>query len=302
MSAEPSLLTIDTAGLQETVGQLGATQDGLEVFLRGLFVDLDVLADEMTRHGRWVDSAKQEQDTRGAEREERLGRERQELESTFERIQELTDQLGSSATASSGGAEQLQDAFAGIEEERSSLRAIVAASESQGAELARMAGELAAARQDVAEAREELGAQRELLSLVPSESKPTENPEIHDRLEQLEQERLTWTQERAVLETELDIVRTRAAELADTVDGEQQRAASERNDWAEELRQMRQLLQSLSDRTTGPVPVAATPLPVAVEPPERDASQDPVLDSVMAQFEILQKDLARRRKTKPTSK
>lgn len=301
MPAEPSLLTIDTAGLQETVGQLCAAQDGLETFLRGLFGDLDVLADEMTRHGRWVDSAKQDQDTERSTHEERLGRERQELESTFERIQELTDQLGSSATASSGGSAQLQEAFADIEEERSSLQAIVAASESQGAELARMASELAGARQDLAETRAELCTQRELLSQVPGEEESGAVSKLRDRLEQLEQERLGWTEERAVLETELDAVRTRTAELADTLDEEQQRAAGERRDWAEELRQMRELLQSLSDRTTGPAPALATP-DVAAEPPERDDSQDPVLDSVMAQFEILQKDLARRRKTKPASK
>jgi SMC interacting uncharacterized protein involved in chromosome segregation len=225
MPAEPSLLTIDTTALEETVRQMCAGHDRLETFLRGLFGDLDSLADEMTRHGRKVDSTRQDHDTRWSEREERLGRERQELESTFEQIQKLTDQL-----------------------------------------------------------------------------EHTADPEIQNRLSLLEQERLAWTQERAVLETELDTVRTRADELADTLDDERQRASGERKDWAGELHQMRQLLQSLSDRSVVPAQTVGTPTPAEEVPPERDDAQDPVLDSVMAQFEILQKDLARRRKAKPASK
>jgi DNA repair exonuclease SbcCD ATPase subunit len=350
MSAELSFLTMDTTALQETVGHMCAGHDRLGTFLRSLFGDLDALADEMMRHGRRIDSAKQDQDTLCSEREERHGRQRQELESTIERLQELTDQLGSSAVASSGDSEQLREVFAGIKEERSTLENALAASESHGTELARMADELAAARQDLTETREELRSQRELLTQVPAQEErsaaaseshgaelarmadelaaarqdltetreelrdqrellsqlpsPSESaatPEIHDRLDQIEQERLAWTQQRAVLETELDTVRDRAAELVDTLDEERQRASSERKDWAEELRQMRQLLQSLSERKAVAVPDVVAPASVKVESTEEDA-QDPVLDSVMAQFEILQKDLARRRKAKPASK
>lgn len=399
MSAELSFLTMDTTALQETVGHMCAGHDRLGTFLRSLFGDLDALADEMMRHGRRIESAKQEQDTLCSEREERHGRERQELESTIERLQELTDQLGASAAVSSGDSEQLRDVFADIKEERSVLENALAASESHGAELARMADELAAARQDLTEAREELRSQRELLtqfpaqeersaaaseshgaelarmadelaaarqdlteareelrsqrelltqvpaqeersaaaseshgaelarmadelaaarqdlaetreelrdqrellSQLPSPSGPAAPPEIRDRLDQIEQEKLAWTQQRAVLETELDTVRDRAAELVDTLDEERQRASSERKDWAEELRQMRQLLQALSDRKVIAAPDVAAPASIEAERAEEDA-QDPVLDSVMAQFEILQKDLARRRKAKPASK
>ncbi len=302
MSAESLLLTIDTTTLQETVGRINAGHDRLEEFLRGFFGDLDTLADKMVQQAGWLDSTKQSQETQWSEREQRIERERQDLEATLVRLQELTDQLGSSAAVSSGGSEQLQEVFAGFQEERSSLQAAVTASESQGAELARMADELAAARQELSETREELRSQREMLSQVPAQSDHTADGEIHDRLDQLEQERLAWVHERAVLETELDTVRTRAAELADTLDENRQRATNERKDWADELRQMRQLLQALGDRPAAPVESVAEPPPVAPEPVEDAGAQDPVLDSVMAQFEILQKDLARRRKAKPASK
>lgn len=351
MSSEPSLLSMETTAIQETVGQMCAGHERLGTFLRGLFDDLDALVGDMVRHGRKVDSAKQDQDAFCNEREERLGQERQAIDSTIDRLQQLTDQLGTSAAASSGDPEQFQAIFAGIEEERSALRTALQASESHGNELARMADELAAARQDLAEARDEIRSQRELLSKVPDHGEqsaavseannaqlarmadelaaarqdlaeareeiraqrdllaqapaPSEgalSSEIQSRLEQMEQERLAWTQERVLLETELDTVRGRAAELADSLDEERQRATGERKDWSDELRQMRQLLQTLSDQKATAGPEFTAPPPAAAEQSDQGDPQDPVLDSVMAQFEILQKDLARRRKAKPASK
>ena len=400
MSSEPSLLTMETTAIQETVGQMCAGHERLGTFLRGLFDDLEAVVGDMMRHGRKVDSAKQDQDAFCNEQEVRLGQERQAIDSTIERLQQLTDQLGTSAAASSGDPEQFQAVFASIEEERSALRTALKASESHGnelarmadelaaarqdlteardeirsqrellaqvpdrgkqsaamseansaqlarmadelaaarqdlaeardeirsqrellaqvpdrgkqsaamseansAQLARMADELAAARQDLAEARDEIRAQRDLLAQAPASSEGSLNSEIHSRLEQMEQEQLAWTQERVLLETELDTVRARAAELADSLDEERQRATGERKDWSEELRQMRQLLQTLSDRKATAGPEFIAPPPPAAEQSDQGAPQDPVLDSVMAQFEILQKDLARRRKAKPASK
>jgi len=77
MSAEPSLLTMETTAIQETVGQMCAGHDRLGTFLRGLFEDLDARVGDVMRHGRRVDSSKHDQDAFCAEREERLGQERQ---------------------------------------------------------------------------------------------------------------------------------------------------------------------------------------------------------------------------------
>ena len=348
MSAEPSFLTMDTTALQETVGQMCSGHDRLEAFLRSLFGDLNSLADDIMRYGRRVDSAKQEQDSLCSEREERLDSERKALEATVGRLEDLTGQLGATAAASSGDSRQLQEIFAGMQEERSTLQNALAASESHGAKLAQMTEELAAARQDLAEAREEIRGQRELLAQVPaqdersaavSESHGAELARMADELAaarqdlaeareeirgqrellsevslrsegasdretdvQMEQERSAWTQERAVLETELDTVRDRAAELADALEEERQRAQGDRKNWSDELRQMRQLLQSLSEQKKTSGSESVTPIPVEAEPAEPNDIQDPVLDSVMAQFEILQKDLARRRKAKSGSR
>ncbi len=371
MSANLSLLTIDTSALQETVAQVCTGQDRLEAFLHDVFGDLNTLADEIVKHGQWIDSSRAAQEAQQSEHEARLGQQRQALEDTFERIQELTGRLETSAVAGAGGTEQFQYLLEKMEAERASFqasletseserlqrhaeerkelearfdrieklaetlgesgggnqggfepiqevldelregretwRAAQSSSESASADLVRMADDLAATRQDLAEAREELRAQRELLHRASTGSESSRDPEIHERLERLEQERLDWARERAALETELDAVRNRAAELSDTLEDERQRANGDRKDWAGEMRQMRELLQTLSERpavaaseAAGSTP--ATPVPAGEQPVEQQDTQDPVLDSVMAQFEILQKDLARRRKAKPASK
>lgn len=365
MPSAPSSLKIDTTALQETVGQMCAGHERLEGFLRSLFGDLDALADELARKSKLADSIRQDQNNQWSGREERFQRERQELEATLERIQQLTEQLGDSAVASSGDSaqlhelfanmaeertsfqaalreseseraeqlgrqrqnleatveriqelterlnasaagsgrsEQFEELFARLEEERATFRAALETSESYRGEITRMADDLSATRHELAAAREELVAQRNLLCQVPVQAASAADPEICERLDRLERERSELAQERALLEAELDTVRTRAAELADTLDDERQRASRERNQWTEELRQMRQMLQSISEREMTPALPAGTPAPAIAEPAQAEAAQDPVLDSVMAQFEILQKDLARRRKAKPAAK
>ena len=341
-------------------------QDRLEAFLHDVFGDLNTLADEIVKHGQWIDSNRAAQEAQQSEHEARLGQQRQALEDTFERIQELTGRLETSAVAGAGGTEQFQYLLEKMEAERASFQASLEASESQrrqrhaeerkelearfdrieklaetlgecagsnqgglepiqevlnelregretwraaqsssesaNADLVRMADDLAATRQDLAEAREELRAQRELLHRAPTGSESSPDPEIRERLDRLEQERLDWARQRAALETELDAVRNRAAELSDALEDERQRASGDRKDWAGEMRQMRQLLQTLSERPAVTAPAAAAPAPAAEQPVEQQDAQDPVLDSVMAQFEILQKDLARRRKAKPAAK
>jgi hypothetical protein len=103
--------------------------------------------------------------------------------------------------------------------------------------------------------------------------------------------------ERAELEAELEAIRSRAAEMAASLEIEKRRAELQQAQWGEELRGVRRLLEELVTRrveTAAPAGVQATaPDPSEVGPAPRPP--DPALDSVMAQFEMLQKDIARRR-------
>ncbi len=101
--------------------------------------------------------------------------------------------------------------------------------------------------------------------------------------------------ERIALETELEAVRTRAAELGETLAQQGRQIAEERAAWSSELKRMSGLLESLVDRKAQ-APVVVMPEPRMTAPRPMAGDDDPVLSSVMAQFEMLQRDLSRRRK------
>jgi hypothetical protein len=123
-----------------------------------------------------------------------------------------------------------------------------------------------------------------------------------------------FQRERAELENELETVRQRCEELSATVAEQKRQLTDERAEWTAEFRQLRKILdkqsQLLAQRVEpapgalAPAPTitvphlaaAPTPQPVAAAVPQQHAAAiDPVLGSVMNQFQMLQKDAARRR-------
>jgi DNA repair exonuclease SbcCD ATPase subunit len=130
--------------------------------------------------------------------------------------------------------------------------------------------------------------------------------------------------ERAALEEELETVRQRCEELAGTVAEQKRQIAEERAEWTAEFRQLRKILdkqsQLLAQRMDhhAQAPLAVVPAAVACAAPNGSngtnsngsngasvsnganvpaarGAIDPVLGSVMNQFQLLQKDAARRR-------
>jgi chromosome segregation ATPase len=110
-------------------------------------------------------------------------------------------------------------------------------------------------------------------------------------------------QERTALETELEMVRSRAAELTETLDQERKQMAQDRAEWSSELKQLRRLLERQARLATTPVPPGERQVQRApdadvehtgngVQAPRRS---DPVVGSVLAQFDrIRQQRLAAR--------
>ena len=143
----------------------------------------------------------------------------------------------------------------------------------------------------------------------------TEPDELQQQLDAIEQQRREWDNERTAMVTELEVVRNRAAEMTDLLDQQKRGAEQQQVQWSEELRQMRQLLGGIMEHmeqhevaapAAGPAPRALAAADDGEGKPEQPSTpsetessdDDPVLDSVMAQFEILQKDIARRKKAK----
>ncbi|OHB78924.1 MAG: hypothetical protein A2W31_10605 [Planctomycetes bacterium RBG_16_64_10] len=110
-------------------------------------------------------------------------------------------------------------------------------------------------------------------------------------------------QERDDLEAELDSVRSRAAELSDTLDQIKRESIEERAEWSAELKQMRRVLERQTDlltprpssRLAVAAPTATMPMTTAGSAASAQSAADPVLGTVMAQFEKIRQERAQRR-------
>ncbi len=109
-------------------------------------------------------------------------------------------------------------------------------------------------------------------------------------------------QERAALEAELELVRNRAAELNETVSLQQREIAEQKTELSHELQQLRRLVEKqadlIADQVTDADRSVRTVREATVQSVEAPPPNDPVVNSVMAQFAKLQKDVAQRRRRK----
>jgi hypothetical protein len=100
--------------------------------------------------------------------------------------------------------------------------------------------------------------------------------------------------ERALIEAELDRVRTQAAQWRLQHEQEQTHHHEEEQRWHEELQDLRQLMRQATAGMSNPIQAVAADAVVVKVADGHDAG-DPVASSLLAQFAKLQKDSARRR-------
>lgn len=180
-------------------------------------------------------------------------------------------------------AEQIERELADMQRDLGLARAQAARADQTAVALASARSELAETRTKLNDARDELQRMRSQTTSVA----PVVNPQQVSELEH----------ERALLESELEMIRNRAAELTETLADEKRRMAHERSEWTSELKEIR---TTLASQATGPEAPAAgnrvAQSAAALRPglPSGDSGAHAVLDTVMAQFEMLQKDRRRR--------
>jgi DNA repair exonuclease SbcCD ATPase subunit len=164
---------------------------------------------------------------------------------------------------------QIADEFSGIKEdvqrERKDLHELCASVESQLSRLSSLTAELGEAQ-----------------------AQPIHDSQVADILEHARQQQAEWLQQRATLETELDAMRRRAAEQAESLSEQKRLAGQQQAELSGELKRMRNLMESLASQVRG-APAAAG------ESPKPQPGDSSVLSSVLAQFEVLQRDIAFRR-------
>jgi SMC interacting uncharacterized protein involved in chromosome segregation len=197
-----------------------------------------------------------------------------------------------------------------LAELRRSLESLQAASQSNGGAssaeaVAPLFSELAQLREQVDHTRSELAGAIDRAAAVRGDAilaAVGDSPEATERFSVL-------TQERAELEAELELVRTRALELQETVAQQKRELSGQRDELQAELKLLRQLIEQQSDlmasaerpdatnlTLTRTGPPVSLPRPAARPAEEECATPaDPVVSSVMAQFARLQKDVSQRR-------
>jgi len=310
--------------LQQLREQLHARAEQL-LFAEGAIAEQrDALANEQRQHGvehEALDKLRAETEAQRAELEreaERLAAQRQESEAVrvaFQTTQEQfsTEQATAQQVLEAAQAQLQQDreAFAKQREtsdEEGAGEALVELEQSRRAlsELKEQLAEVTADRdrlaseldvvsteaehmtvtaQELTETRAELATMREQLTETSPED-GADSVVLRKQLQEMERECVG-------LENDLEQVRNRAAEFAEAAEKEKRMASQERHEWAGELKEMRRMLeQQNASSSQGPAATTSTSEHVAAAA----AVSDPVLDSVLAQFEMLQKDRGRRRK------
>ena len=104
-------------------------------------------------------------------------------------------------------------------------------------------------------------------------------------------------QDRAVLEAELELVRSRTADLSETLSHERQQISEDRAEWATELKQLRRVIErrtavASATLVTPPVRAASTGGGDKELVTVCDSRADPIVGSVLAQFDKIRQQRA----------
>jgi chromosome segregation ATPase len=221
-------------------------------------------------------------------------------------VQAAEEQRSQEDTQASTRDGQLQQMLEEARQERAELREGQEAVLAQLARLAATTAEPADAQTAWGEVRNEVSALRaeigqQFAQVQAMRAEPADRSaylEMQQQMREMVQQQAVLDQERKGLEAELEAVRGRAAELADALADQKRLLAQQQAAWAEEFKRIRLLLEVMGGRLSEGIhainPAKPEPARKAI-PAATAAVGDPVLESVMAQFEILQKDVARRR-------
>ena len=121
-----------------------------------------------------------------------------------------------------------------------------------------------------------------------AQAQPSNDRQISEVLEHTRQQQADWIEQRAALEAELDAMRRRATEQAEALSEQKRLASQQQAEFTGELKRMRSLLETLASQVRGEPATAGQ----GAKPPVVDST---VLGSVLAQFEMLQRNITVRR-------
>ena len=274
------LLTVAGAQpLGESLTQLRCTCTELDEFVHGIIEELAALHHELDLRRQQISDAWHELD------------EAKRVSTPTVADSNIAEQLAKLETERTGLRHELDTA----NERLNKLASVAVGVAESKAETAGVKTELAAVRSELAETKSALAQALESGGGAVAS-------DIEQRLRaQLDEH----SRERALTETQLESVRERAAELAVQLEEQQRQFAEERQRWQSQLADLTRLVASHSRANHGSASdtivteqprCTATAIRRAPHRPDHDPPQgNPVIDSVMAQFQMVQREAARRR-------
>ena len=283
------------SGAHGTLEEIRSTHDEFTDFFGDVFDELQAYSLELFARHKCLELGAQQK----IEKDEVLVGYREEFQRCVEKLQQVHELLcgdreetRQSLSEIREGCQQFLDGRAELQEAREEFRGIAA-------EFASLKSDVQHERSDLRELYRGLENQLTQFAALAVEFSTAHELASHDSndahdsriagvLETAQQQQADWQQQRAALEADLEAMRRRAAEQAELI-GEQKRlAAQQQAELTGEMKRMRSLLETLATQVRG----EASPPPTLRPSQPVDSS---VLGSVLAQFEILQRDVAHRR-------
>jgi len=305
--------------LAETAALFRQECSALDHLVEDLYRDVEQLRDELVRKGDELEDSRR----RLAERGSQLTDQRKDNNRLLELLEQQEKRLGEALTELKSLREQskhereeskeresarfafLEQKLRAAESERDQMRhevnvlqATAAKSGSKGNNeaLAPLMAELGDMKRQLSDTQAQLGdARTQLAAAIQQSASSSHSATIVAGSDG------QFDRERVELESELELVRTRATELQEVVNQQRRELVEQRADVTTELRLLREMVEQR--KQVGEVyehdeePLVAASHAASHNEPVGSAP-DPVVSSVMAQFARLQKDVAQRRKKK----
>ena len=275
--------------LAETAALFREETFALDHLVQDLYRDIEQLRDELMRKGDELEEGRKrlaQQRPQTADQSKEGARVLQLLEQQEKRLAEAIGEIKSlrelQAPSAGGGNVTGQESLAPLMTELGDMRRQLSETQNQ-----------------LSEARTQLSAAIERATAAVSQAPPpvVVNADGQPADEQTLGRLGALERERVELESELELVRTRATELQEVVNQQRRELVEQRADITTELRLLRELVEQRPQHAEFESEDEALVAAASHSEP-LGSSPDPVVSSVMAQFARLQKDVAQRRKKK----
>lgn len=281
------LSDVDSADV--ALGEFRTTQDEFTDFFGDVFDQLQALSLELFARHKYLEASTEQKSAS----EETLNGFREEFHRTIAELQQLHSQFQSDQQESRKSWEEIRAGCQEFLDEHKDLREIREGFRQIADEFSGIKEDVQRDRKDMHELCASVESQVSRLStlateLAEAQAGSTNDSQVSEILEHARQQQAEWLQQRATLEAELDTMRRRTAEQAEALSEQKRLAGQQQAELSGELKRMRSLMENLASQVRSE--------PVA---PGDDAKPQPaessVLGSVLAQFEMLQRDINHRR-------